>query len=105
MRATRKFNYLVANPPVALLVDNRSNRDTDVLQATAVTATGRAQELTEEDARAAASDALSARHPYLAAFVASPGCALVRVTVETYYVVTNFQSVVELHMPPKEHAD
>jgi nitroimidazol reductase NimA-like FMN-containing flavoprotein (pyridoxamine 5'-phosphate oxidase superfamily) len=105
MRATRKFNYLVANPRVALLFDNRSNQEVDVRQAMAVTATGGAQELTEEDARAAASEAFLAKHPHLATFVASPGCALVRVIVDTYYVVTHFQSVVELHMPRIEHAD
>jgi heme iron utilization protein len=105
MRATRKFNYLVTHPQVALLFDNRSNRDIDVRQAMAVTATGAARELTEESARAAASDAYLAKHPHLATFVASPGCAFVRVAVETYYVVTHFQSVVELHMPRFEHAD
>ena len=104
MRATRKFNYLVTHPRVALLFDNRSNRDVDVRLAMAVTATGPAWELTEEGARTAASDAYLAKHPHLAAFVASPGCAFVRVTVETYYVVTHFQSVVELHMPRIEHA-
>jgi nitroimidazol reductase NimA-like FMN-containing flavoprotein (pyridoxamine 5'-phosphate oxidase superfamily) len=104
MRATRKFNYLVTHPRVALLFDNRSNRDVDVRQAMAVTATGTARELTDAGSRAAASDAYLAKHPHLAAFVASPGCAFVRVAVETYYVVTHFQSVVELHMPRTEHA-
>jgi nitroimidazol reductase NimA-like FMN-containing flavoprotein (pyridoxamine 5'-phosphate oxidase superfamily) len=104
MRATRKFNYLVTHPRVALLFDNRSNRDVDVREAMAVTATGTARELSEEGARAAASDAYLAKHPHLATFVASPGCAFVRVAVDTYYVVTHFQSVVELHMPRTEHA-
>jgi hypothetical protein len=40
----------------------------------------------------------------LETFVASPGCAIVKVEVDTYYVVTHFQSVVELHMPRGEHA-
>jgi len=104
MRATRKFNYLATRPQVALLFDNRSNHDVDVSQAMAVTATGTAQELTEQSARAAASDAYLAKHPHLATFVASPGCAFVRVAVETYYVVTRFQNVVELHTPRIEHA-
>ncbi len=104
LRATRKFNYLVTHPRVALLFDNRSNRDVDVRQAMAVTATGTARELGEEGARAAASEAYLAKHPHLATFVASPGCAFVRVVVDTYYVVTHFQSVVELHMPRAGHA-
>ncbi len=104
MRATRKFNYLVAHPRVALLFDNRSNRDIDVREAMAVTAQGTARELTAEGARALALDAFVAKHPHLASFAAAPGCAVVRVVVDTYYVVTHFQSVVELHMPGSEHA-
>jgi nitroimidazol reductase NimA-like FMN-containing flavoprotein (pyridoxamine 5'-phosphate oxidase superfamily) len=104
MRATRKFNYLVTHPRVALLFDNRSNREVDVREAMAVTATGTARELNDEKALAAASEAYLAKHPHLAGFLASPGCALVRVVVDTYYVVTHFQSVVELHMPRAGHA-
>jgi nitroimidazol reductase NimA-like FMN-containing flavoprotein (pyridoxamine 5'-phosphate oxidase superfamily) len=98
MRATRKFNYLTRDPRVALLLDNRSNRDVDIREAMAVTATGAARELTEEAGRATAAGAYLAKHPHLASFVSSPGCALVQVDVVVYYVVTHFQSVVELHM-------
>ncbi len=104
MRASRKFNHLVAHPRVALLFDNRSNRDIDIREAMAVTAEGTAREVTDEAARALALDAFVTKHPQLASFVASPGCALVRVVVDTYYVVTHFQSVVELRMPGSENA-
>ncbi len=104
MRATRKFNYLAAKPRVSLLFDNRSNQDIDVRQAMAVTATGTAAEVTGEEARAAVSADFLDKHPHLASFLASPGCALVMITVDTYYVVTRFQSVVELHMPGSPHA-
>jgi nitroimidazol reductase NimA-like FMN-containing flavoprotein (pyridoxamine 5'-phosphate oxidase superfamily) len=104
MRATRKFNYLVSHPRVALLFDNRSNREVDIREAMAVTATGTARELSDQGAVTAASEAYLAKHPHLAGFVASPGCVLVRVVVDTYYVVTHFQSVVELHMPRAGYA-
>jgi nitroimidazol reductase NimA-like FMN-containing flavoprotein (pyridoxamine 5'-phosphate oxidase superfamily) len=103
MRATRKFRSLEARPRVALLFDDRSNRDIDVQEATAVTATGVARELTDNDARAAASAEFLAKHPQLASFVTSPGCALVRVDIDTYHVVTRFQSVTDLHMPQVQH--
>jgi heme iron utilization protein len=99
MRQTRKFSYLLASPEVALLFDNRSNRDADVQEAMAVTATGTAAELTDESARAFASTRFLAKHPQLTSFIAAPGCALVSVAVDTYYVVTQFQSVVEVRMP------
>jgi len=98
MRATRKFAHLSADPRVAFLFDDRSNRDVDVSLATAVTATGRAQEVTEEHVWRVAAESLLSRHPQLASFVASPGCALVQVVVERYLVVTRFQDVVELPM-------
>ncbi len=105
MRATRKFNHLVAHPRVALLFDNRSNRDIDLREAMAVTAEGTAQEVTNEAERALTLDAFVAKHPQMESFVASPGCALVRVVIDTYYVVTHFQSVVELRMPGYENTD
>lgn len=98
MRQTRKFSHLLESPQVALLFDSRSNRDADVQEAIAVTATGTAAELTDENARAAVSRPFLAKHPQLTSFVASPGCALVSVAVDTYYVVTHFQSVVEVRM-------
>jgi nitroimidazol reductase NimA-like FMN-containing flavoprotein (pyridoxamine 5'-phosphate oxidase superfamily) len=104
MRATRKFNNLVTYPRVALLFDSRANRGIDVREAMAVTATGAARELTDENGRAAASKQILAKHPHLASFVASPGCVFVSVVVDTYYVVTHLQSVVEVHMPGSGHA-
>jgi nitroimidazol reductase NimA-like FMN-containing flavoprotein (pyridoxamine 5'-phosphate oxidase superfamily) len=104
MRATRKFNYLATHPRVALLFDNRSNRDVDVRESMAVTAIGVAREVVDGGTRAAAVDEYLAKHPHLASFVASPGCAIVRVDIEAYYVVTHFQSVVELHMPRNDRA-
>jgi nitroimidazol reductase NimA-like FMN-containing flavoprotein (pyridoxamine 5'-phosphate oxidase superfamily) len=99
MRQTRKFSHLLASPRVALLFDSRSNRDADVQEAMAVTATGTAAELTDESVRAAVSRQFLVKHPQLASFVAAPGCALVSVAVDTYHVVTHFQNVVELGMP------
>ncbi len=97
MRATRKFNYLAENPHVALLFDNRSNRGVDVREAMAVTATGTAREFTPAERDEVLTHFL-AKHPHLESFVASPGCALVGIDIDTYYVVTRFQNVVELHM-------
>jgi nitroimidazol reductase NimA-like FMN-containing flavoprotein (pyridoxamine 5'-phosphate oxidase superfamily) len=95
MRATRKFTNLSADARVALLIDNRSNQETDLSQAVAVTATGRACEALGSD-RAALEELFLAKHPSLADFVASPGCAVLAVDVDLYYVVSRFQNVYEL---------
>ena len=94
-RSTRKYENLTADARVSLLMDNRSNQDSDIHEATAVTATGRAEELEEADKERFLRLYLE-RHPYLKDFVNSPTCALLRVRVETYYLVNRFQEVTEL---------
>jgi hypothetical protein len=54
--------------------------------------------VTQGEERARLGAMLLARHPHLADFVASPGCALVRVDVDTYHTVVRFQNVYELQM-------
>jgi nitroimidazol reductase NimA-like FMN-containing flavoprotein (pyridoxamine 5'-phosphate oxidase superfamily) len=95
-RSTRKYENLTADPRVAMLIDNRSNRDADIHEATAVTATGRAEELAGEEKELFLRLYLD-KHPYLRDFVTSPTCALLRIQVQTYYLVNRFQEVTELH--------
>jgi nitroimidazol reductase NimA-like FMN-containing flavoprotein (pyridoxamine 5'-phosphate oxidase superfamily) len=94
-RATRKYANLRAEPRVALLVDNRSNRESDFREAVAATATGVAEEVTGPE-RERIQEHYVSRHPHLAPFVSSPECALFRVRVETYVVVQEFQRVLTL---------
>lgn len=94
-RATRKWQNLSHNPQVSLLLDNRSNRVTDFTHAAAATILGTAREMTGMD-RSEGQNLYLARHPHLAEFLAAPGCALFKVTVERIYLVTNFQDVMQL---------
>ncbi|MCU0843439.1 MAG: pyridoxamine 5'-phosphate oxidase family protein [Spirochaetes bacterium] len=97
MRDTRKFANLTENPMVALVMDNRANQETDFHGAIAVTATGSVQE-----AGALEKDLLLelylSKHPYLKDFVTSPACALLRLDVATYFIVSDFQNVTVLHI-------
>ena len=97
IRSTRKFANILKDSRVAMLVDNRSNSPADFHQAAAVTAIGR----TEEVASSGRNDVLKlylAKHPYLKSFVESPTCALCEIRIRTYFVVTRFQDVVEVHV-------
>jgi len=96
-RATRKFAQIAANPAVALVVDSRSGREEDFQQAIAVTVFGNAAEAGGTE-RADLLPVYLAKHPHLRDFVSSPTCALVKVVVERYSVVTDFQNVTELHI-------
>jgi nitroimidazol reductase NimA-like FMN-containing flavoprotein (pyridoxamine 5'-phosphate oxidase superfamily) len=93
-RATRKFANLKANSRVALLIDNRENKGSDTQESVAVTAIGEAEEV-DAEAGALLLDLYLARHPYLAEFAASPSCAIVRVKINSYLLVSRFQKVLE----------
>lgn len=96
-RTGRKYANLVANRRVALLIDDRENNDSDVHDSVAVTAIGEAQEVGSEEG-AALLQVFLTRHPYMAALAASPSCAIVRVQIRSYRVVSRFQEVVEWHV-------
>jgi nitroimidazol reductase NimA-like FMN-containing flavoprotein (pyridoxamine 5'-phosphate oxidase superfamily) len=96
-RATRKFQFLSAEPQVAMLVDSRSDDDLDFHGAVAATAVGTAREL-EGDEREEQLAAFLGRHPHLRPFSGAPTSALVELAVATYYIVTRFQNVTELHL-------
>ena len=96
-RDTRKFDNLTLNPMVALVMDNRANQETDFHRAIAVTATGSVKESGAPEKDLLLKLYLS-RHPYLKEFVTSPTCALLKVEVDNYYIVSNFQNVMELHI-------
>jgi len=97
-RATRKYANLMADPRVAVLVDNRRNDPGDFTEAAALTALGKVWELQGGD-RQQFLEVYLKKHPYLKDFVASPTCALLRVKVDRYILVTRFQEVREIQVP------
>jgi heme iron utilization protein len=96
-RHTRKYANLLAEPRVALLIDNRSNVPADTEEAVAVTVLGRAEEATPAE-REDLLPLFLAKHPHLTAFATSPTCALIVVRVSAYLVVQRFQEVREVKM-------
>ena len=95
-RSTRKFENLSANPHVALLVSSSTNDPSDFHRAVAVTAQGRVEGI-PESLREEKQKRYLYKHPYLADFVKSPTCAFLCVHVHAYYLVKNFQHVMEYH--------
>ncbi len=97
-RATRKFAYLTADPRVAMLINDSVNAVSDFHRAAAVTALGRAAAL---DGQAAARylPGYIEKHPYLESFAAAPTTAMVRIEVDRYILVKQFQKVIEIDLP------
>jgi general stress protein 26 len=94
-RATNKYSNLLSNNNVSVLIDNRTNRDSDFRNAVAVTAVGIAEEVRENEMNSLLSLYL-VKHHNLEKFVHSPDSALFKIKVKRYYVVRNFQEVMEL---------
>jgi len=96
-RTTRKYRNMAADPRVALLINSSRNKPSDFHEAIAVTVTGIA-----EDVQSPVPDPVLkrylGRHPYLKDFIEAPSTALMRVRVDCYYMVKNFQKVTELRI-------
>jgi nitroimidazol reductase NimA-like FMN-containing flavoprotein (pyridoxamine 5'-phosphate oxidase superfamily) len=98
-RATRKFANVTAEPRVSLLIDNRSNQETDFGETSAVTVLGTAMEVVGPEKEPYLQLYLK-KHPYLEEFITAPTCALIRVKVEKFIMVTRFQEVREISPAP-----
>jgi len=98
-RATRKFANVTAEPRVSLLIDNRNNEETDFGETSAVTVLGAAAEVLGPE-RAQYLKIYLEKHPYLMEFVSAPTCALIKVKVERFIMVTRFQEVREISPGP-----
>ncbi|TSA55418.1 MAG: pyridoxamine 5'-phosphate oxidase family protein [Dehalococcoidia bacterium] len=96
-RETNKYANLLSNNNVSVLIDNRSNRDSDLRNAVAVTAVGSAEEV-KDNRKESLLQLYLVKHHNLTKFTNSPGSALFMIKVKRYYVVRNFQEVMELKM-------
>ena len=98
-KTTRKFANLNADSRVAVMVNSSTNQASDFHQAISVTAIGCAVEIRGSEKEPILKQYL-AKHPHLDEFVRAPSCALVGISVKTYFLVKNFQNVMELHLEP-----
>ncbi len=99
MRSTHKYRNIAADGRVALLVDNRSAEKPDSADAMALTITGIAAEV-EQEQRESLLQQYLARQPHMKAFATDPECAIVKVQVDRYRLVRRLQDVAELDMKP-----
>ncbi|WP_195912249.1 pyridoxamine 5'-phosphate oxidase family protein [Candidatus Contendibacter odensensis] len=93
-RATQKYANLMTNPRASLLIDNRGNDSADYRNAVAISAQGVTREV-DAAQRAERLQLYLSKHPQLRDFVTDAACALLQLDVECYYVVSQFQNVVE----------
>lgn len=96
-RTTRKFSNLTSDSRVAVLINSSINQESDFHEAISITVTGIAEEILNPE-REDILDLYLSKHPYLEDFARSPSCAVIKVAVKSYYMVQNFQNVMEFHI-------
>ncbi|MBN2650743.1 MAG: pyridoxamine 5'-phosphate oxidase family protein [Spirochaetales bacterium] len=91
-RATRKYENLMTNEKVAVLVENRSLNNLNQLDSAVVTAFGAAVEVGKDDYERVL-QIHAAKHPELRLFLMSTDCAIFRVAVNSYQIVRGIDDV------------
>lgn len=94
-RATQKYRNLSTNPAVSVLIDSRTDTVEDFATGSAVTVIGNAAKI-PRNAAGPIIERFLQKHPHLETFVKSPSTAVCSVEVNTYYLVTHFQHVIEM---------
>jgi nitroimidazol reductase NimA-like FMN-containing flavoprotein (pyridoxamine 5'-phosphate oxidase superfamily) len=95
MRQRLKYKNMMANPRVTLMIDDRDAKASDFNDTTSITIVGSAEDMRGKMREQYASLLLQ-RNPALTDFVNSPDCAVIRVTIDKIYVVSEFESVVKI---------
>jgi len=96
LRNSIKYTNIKNDPKISMLIDNRGNLPSDISKAIAVSVFGTAAEIDCEDENCM--DVYLKKHPYLKDFLNMPGCALLKIKVERFQVVSNFQNVETLQI-------
>jgi nitroimidazol reductase NimA-like FMN-containing flavoprotein (pyridoxamine 5'-phosphate oxidase superfamily) len=94
-RKRLKYQNMVANPRVTLLIDDRDRGESDLEKTTSIAVIGSAED-TANVTREKCVSLLLKRHPELTNFVKTPDCALIRVKIDKIYIVSEFESVVKI---------
>jgi heme iron utilization protein len=96
-KESRKHANLLLNAQVSVLIDNRTNTAADYATAIAISACGLAEAIPPTDLAELETCYLE-KHPQLEAFVSAEECALLRIKVSSYRVISQFQAL-ELWTP------
>lgn len=88
-KKTKKFQNILANSKISILIDNRGNKPIDIKNAMVVTGIGITKEIIEKKVN----NEFLKKHPYLKDFINSPNCAMIEISIEKYILVDNFENV------------
>lgn len=92
---TGKYDLIVANENVSMLMDDRTMHQDNINQISALTVFGKAKVLLDENEIRNWGKLLADRHPSLAEFAQAPTSAIVLIHVTKYLIVKHFQDIWE----------
>lgn len=92
---TRKYENLISNPKVCILVNNSQNQADDIYKAVSVTGMGIASVVEKDDSEKVMEMFLE-KHPQLDDFSRAPTTAFIRIAMSRYFMVNRFQNVIEV---------
>lgn len=87
-RDSTKYLNLLNNPCVSILIDNRKNLSSDIMNARAVSAEAEAKDI--KDNKEKFKELLKKRHPELSDFLNEPNCELFKLEVKKYFYIDSF---------------
>jgi hypothetical protein len=79
------------------MIDDRSEKQHDFEKTTSVTIVGTAEDIRGSE-RQDYAELLLQKHPVLEEFVNDADCAVMRVTIDKMYVVSQFESVLKIEI-------
>jgi len=94
---SRKYKNLIADSRAAMMIDNRTNKKSDIQNAVAATACGFANVIDKTSSQDLIKLYL-AKHPDLEQFMISSNSVVISLSIKKYYFVAQFQNVYELSM-------
>jgi general stress protein 26 len=87
---TKKYDNIIKNSKISILIDNRGNKPDDIKKAVVVTVVGIANELKHN--LDLYKNLFLKKHPYLADFINLPDTVLINLKVEKYLLVDHFEN-------------
>ena len=91
-KGTKKYNNLIKNPSVSLLIDTREEQTTSrSLQVKALTIAGLFQEIDDERKKKLIRTRLLERHPYLAGFIDQTDAELICIKATSFLVLNGLK--------------
>lgn len=87
MKGSTKYNNIMNNPHVSLLVDTRTKPGAESSEINALTAYGKACILTDKDAEMGIKETLVKINPGLAVIAESPDSCVVKVEIESFLML------------------